>query len=198
MAKAGLLDGLQATTFAPLIDGLQAAAPKARVVSNKRFADNGKIITTAGLSSGIDGALHVVEKLVGKGWAQTIATNLEYNWDPETKYVRAMLADQYLRNTNAFMRRYDQEIISYQGDVNSWENKWRVHTEASAAELLAQIDNNLATIDKWKRQDSGKNGASKSSWKFTGKDGKNWNASVETISGEKNQLAVTVKIARSE
>jgi hypothetical protein len=43
-------------------------------------------------------------------------------------------------------------------------------------------------------------GASKSSWKFSGKDGKSWNgtASVKAIAGEKNQLAVTVKIARGE
>ncbi len=199
LAKAGLLDGLEATTFASLIDGLQAAAPKAKIVSNKRFVDNGKIITSAGLSSGMDGALHVVAKLAGKGWAQTVATNLEYNWDPETKYVRALLADQYLRNTYAFMRRYEREIISHQGDADSWENEWRVQTEASAAEVLAEIDNSLATVDEWKRQDSGKAGASKSSWKFSGKDGASWNGavSVENISGEKNPLGVTVKIARS-
>ncbi len=197
LAKAGLLDGLEATTFASLIEGLQAAAPKAKIVSNKRFVDNGKIITSAGLSSGMDGALHVVAKLVGKGWAQTVATNLEYNWDPETKYVRAMLADQYLRNTYSFIRRYEREIISHQGDANFWENIWRVQTEASAAEVLAEIDNSLATVAEWKKQDSG---ASKSSWKFTGKGGKEWNGttSVEKISGEAGQFAVTVKIARSE
>ncbi len=200
LAKAGLLDGLEATTFASLIDGLQAAAPKAKVVSNKRFVDNGKIITSAGLSSGMDGALHVIAKLIGKGWAQTVATNLEYNWDPETKYVRAMLADQYLRNTYTLMRRYEREVISHQGDATFGENEWRVQTEASAAEILAAIDNSLATVDEWKRQDAGKAGANKSSWKFSGKDGKSWNgtASVRTIAGEKNQLAVTVKIARSE
>ncbi len=42
LAKAGLLDGLEATTFASLIAGLQTAAPKTKVVSNKRFVDNGK------------------------------------------------------------------------------------------------------------------------------------------------------------
>lgn len=200
LAKAGLLDGLEATTFAPLIDGLQAAAPKAKIVSNKRFVDNGKIITSAGLSSGMDGALHVIEKHFGRGWAQTVATNLEYNWDPETKYVRAMLADRYVQNTYAFMRRFEREIISNKGDANSWETKWRVQAEAPATEVFGDINTSLATVDEWKRQDSGKTGAITSSWKFTGNDGKNWNgtASVEKISGEKNQLAVTVKIARSE
>ncbi len=200
LAKAGLLDGLEATTFASLINGLQAAAPKAKVVSNKRFVDNGKIITSAGLSSGMDGALRVIEKLIGKGYAQTIATNLEYNWDPEAKYVRAMLADQNLGDIYAFMRRYDREIVSNQGDANSWENKWRVQTEDTAADVLTAIDNRLARVDGWKKQDAGKSGASKSSWKFTGRDGKSWNGAVnvKNISGEKNLLGVTVRIARSE
>jgi transcriptional regulator GlxA family with amidase domain len=61
LAKAGLLDGLEATTFAHLIPQLKEAAPKARIVSDRRFVDNGKIVTAAGLSSGIDGALHVIE-----------------------------------------------------------------------------------------------------------------------------------------
>jgi transcriptional regulator GlxA family with amidase domain len=57
LAKTGLLDGLEATTTANLVPGLKIAAPKTKVVDDKRFVDNGKIITTAGLSSGIDGAL---------------------------------------------------------------------------------------------------------------------------------------------
>lgn len=198
LAKAGLLDGLEATTFASLIEGLRAAAPKARIVSNKRFVDNGKIITSAGLSSGMDGALHVIEKLVGRGHAQTVATNLEYNWDPETKYVRAMLADQYLRNTYSFMRRYEREIINHQGSADFWENEWLIHGEASATEVLAAINENLAVVDEWKRQDSVNAGAQKSSWKFTSKEGHEWSglASAEAVSGRKNVLAVKVRITR--
>lgn len=197
LAKAGLLDGLEATTFASLIEGLRAAAPKANIVSNKRFVDNGKIITSAGLSSGMDGALHVIEKLIGKGYAQAVATNLEYNWDPETKYVRAMLADRHLQSVYAAMGRYDRESLSHQGDANSWENKWRVFTEASPTEVLTEIDGNLASNENWKKQSSS---AGKSSWQFTGNDGKSWNAavSVESIAGEKNQLAIAVKIARNK
>ena len=96
LAKAGLLDGLEATTTAGLIEELRAAAPKTKVVSDKRFVDNGKIITTGGLSSGIDGALHLVEKLDGKGWAQVIAYGIEYNWQPEAGYARGPLADMKL------------------------------------------------------------------------------------------------------
>jgi putative intracellular protease/amidase len=200
LAKAGLLDGLEATTFAALIPGLQTAAPKAKVVSNKRFADNGKIITSAGLSSGIDASLHVVEKLLGRGWAQIVATNLEYNWDPESKYVRAMLADYYLENAYAFLGSFEREVLRHEGSTAHWETRWKIQTETAAAKVLEELNNNLAA-GKWIRQDAAKsNGANKSIWKFTGDDGKTWNgtASVESAAGEKNALAVTIKVSRSD
>src|ERR1700686_2501576 len=63
LSKAGLLDGLKATTIQHSIDNLQKVSPKTRVVHDQRYVDNGKIITTAGLSSGIDGAFHLVAKI---------------------------------------------------------------------------------------------------------------------------------------
>ena len=75
-ARAGLLDGLTATTFHNAIGGLVAAAPKAKVVFDRRYVDNGKVITTAGLSSGIDGALHLVERREGRGEAENLALHL--------------------------------------------------------------------------------------------------------------------------
>lgn len=43
-------------------------------------------------SAGIDGALHLVSKMLGKGAAQSVALSLEYNWDPDGKYAPAALA----------------------------------------------------------------------------------------------------------
>ncbi|HKV40769.1 MAG TPA: DJ-1/PfpI family protein, partial [Blastocatellia bacterium] len=94
LAKAGLLDGLRATTTAHLIDGLAAAAPNIKVVHDQRFVDNGKIITAGGLSAGIDGAIHVVSRVMGSGNAQALALGMEYNWDPATGFVRPALADR--------------------------------------------------------------------------------------------------------
>jgi len=200
LAKAGLLDGLEATTFASLIDGLQAAAPKAKIVSDKRFVDNGKIVTAAGLSSGIDGALHVVEKVLGRGWTEVIATNLEYDWNPKGEYVRAALADKYLRNTYSFMRSFEREVVSSTGGVEQWENKWKITTDASAAEVLTRLNENLATVDQWSRPDAVRaNGTAKSLWQFTGNDGKTWRgvANVEAVPNEKNKLLVSVQVARA-
>ena len=84
LAKAGMLDGLTATTFHSAIDKLQSTAPKARVLANTRFVDNGKVITTAGISAGIDGALHLVSKIRGQEYALTVAKEIEYDkWVPE-------------------------------------------------------------------------------------------------------------------
>lgn len=79
LGKAGLLDQLTVTTFHKSIANLQKAIPKARVVENVRYVDNGRIITTAGISAGIDGALHLVAKLKGKEAAIAIAKQMEYD-----------------------------------------------------------------------------------------------------------------------
>src|SRR5947209_835138 len=95
LARAGLLDGLSATTVSHRLDQLAEVAPKTKVVHDQRFVDNGKVITTAGLSSGIDGAFHLIAKIKGLGTAQITALGMEYRWDPDSKYARAALADRY-------------------------------------------------------------------------------------------------------
>jgi transcriptional regulator GlxA family with amidase domain len=81
LARAGLLDGLTATTFHLTLDELRRMAPKTRVVGDRRFVDNGKIVTSAGLSAGLDAALHVVAKLLGRARAEQVARHMEYRWD---------------------------------------------------------------------------------------------------------------------
>ena len=83
LAKAGLLEGLTATTHHSAIDPLKEVAPNAKIQTNKRFVDNGKIILSAGISAGIDMSLYVVAKLLGKEQALKTAQYTEYNWKPE-------------------------------------------------------------------------------------------------------------------
>lgn len=83
LAEAGILDGKTATTFHNSLDNLQETYPKVNVKKNVRFVDNGEVITTAGISAGIDGALHLVAKLRGINEAKRIAFTMEYdNWKP--------------------------------------------------------------------------------------------------------------------
>jgi transcriptional regulator GlxA family with amidase domain len=88
LGKAGLLDNLTVTTFRSSIEGLKKAVPKAKVLYNVRYVDNGRVITTAGISAGIDGALHIVAKLKGNAAAADVAKVMEYdNWVPEKGLV---------------------------------------------------------------------------------------------------------------
>lgn len=83
LAKAGLLTNQHATTFHSSIDRFEKKYPSTAVHRGARFVDNGKIITTAGVSAGIDGALHLVAKLNGFNAARAAAHYIEYDkWDP--------------------------------------------------------------------------------------------------------------------
>jgi len=85
LAKAGLLDHLTATTYHSVIPELQRRAPKAKVLANVRYVDNGRIITTAGISAGTDGAIHLISKLLGRDAAVEVTEIMEYDrWKPES------------------------------------------------------------------------------------------------------------------
>ncbi|HJU73256.1 MAG TPA: DJ-1/PfpI family protein [Gemmatimonadaceae bacterium] len=78
LGKAGLLDGLEATTHYGAYDELRAAAPRSRVRTDLRYVDTGRVITSAGVSAGIDMSLHVVARLLGMEVAQETARYMEY------------------------------------------------------------------------------------------------------------------------
>ena len=79
LAKAGLLDGLSATTHWKAIDQLREAAPRTTIVDDQRWVDNGRVIASAGVSAGIDMSLHVIEKLLGKAVADDTARDMQYD-----------------------------------------------------------------------------------------------------------------------
>ena len=91
LAKAGLLDKLEVTTFYGAIDALQASYPNVQVKNGRRYVDNGHVLTTAGISAGIDGSLHMVARLLGRRVADQVSRYMEYHWTPEsylsTNYV---------------------------------------------------------------------------------------------------------------
>ena len=78
LARAGLLDGLRATTHHQCLDELRAISSAVEVVESERFVDNGKIVTAAGISAGIDASLHVIERLTGRNVADATAAYMEY------------------------------------------------------------------------------------------------------------------------
>ncbi|MEO8028514.1 MAG: DJ-1/PfpI family protein [Bryobacteraceae bacterium] len=80
LAKAGLLEGKGATTHWGALDLLRELGPATRVVENTRFVDSGTVITSAGISAGIDMSLHVVARLLGLEQARETARYMEYRW----------------------------------------------------------------------------------------------------------------------
>ena len=208
LAKAGLLDGLQATTTSGLIPMLREVAPKTKVVDDRRFVDNGKIITTAGLSSGIDGSLNVIERFLGRGTAHMAALGMEYNWDPESKFVRAALADKHLRfNYDVKVLPGGWKSLSREGGLDAWENKWLVATDSSAAQILESVNTTIANNKtygppqaKWSRAGGQPTqNSSQSWWQFTDDKGAVWNGAVhvEPVAGERNRFKLSVKVTRN-
>jgi transcriptional regulator GlxA family with amidase domain len=82
LAKAGLLDGREATTHHGAIDLLREVAPKTTVHADRRFVDNGRVVCSAGIAAGIDMSLHVVGRLLGREVADKTARQMEYPWQP--------------------------------------------------------------------------------------------------------------------
>jgi transcriptional regulator GlxA family with amidase domain len=80
LAKAELLDGLEATTHHGAIDLLRETAPRTTVDPRRRVVDNGHIILSAGVAAGIDMSLYVVAKLLGQEKAEETARYIEYPW----------------------------------------------------------------------------------------------------------------------
>jgi len=80
LAKAGLLDGLSATTHHGAMDLLKEVAPRTAVLESERIVDNGKVMLSAGISAGIDMSLYVVGRLLGQEQAEETAAYMEYDW----------------------------------------------------------------------------------------------------------------------
>lgn len=81
LAEAGLLRGLKVTAHEGDVAQLGRQYPDLEVV-HARFVDNGKIITAGGVSSGIDGALHIIDRVHGSDAARRVADYLQHRMQP--------------------------------------------------------------------------------------------------------------------
>ena len=78
LGAAGLLDGLRAATHHDVIPELREIAPAAHIDEDARFIDEGRVLTSAGISAGIDLSLHIVERLFGAEIRLRTAEYMEY------------------------------------------------------------------------------------------------------------------------
>lgn len=82
LAAAGLLDGLPATTHWASLDRLATLGDGIEVRPDDRYVDNGRILTAAGVSAGIDLALHLVARLASPARAAEVRRYIQYDPSP--------------------------------------------------------------------------------------------------------------------
>ncbi len=200
LATAGLLDGLTATTTYHNIPKLASQYPKIKVVSDQRYVDNGKIITTAGLSAGIDGALHVIAKLFGTGFAEEVALGEEVDWKPTGGFARAALADHQIPDIQLdSLGKWN--IIRTEGDTNHWDIVVHGQSDLAASGLMNHLEQDLVK-GKWSK--SGLTDASPTSrisnWRFTGSDRKSWKGTLklESVEGADHEYTAALSISHAD
>lgn len=82
LAAAGLLDGKPATTHWGSLELLPTLGSEIEVRPDDRFVDNGRILTAAGVSAGIDMALHLVARLHSRERAREVRRYIQYDPEP--------------------------------------------------------------------------------------------------------------------
>ncbi len=80
LARAGLLAGCQVTTHWEDVADLRSQFPDLEVRAGVRWIDEGRIVTSAGISAGIDMSLHLVARLAGRELACLTARQMDFAW----------------------------------------------------------------------------------------------------------------------
>jgi transcriptional regulator GlxA family with amidase domain len=80
LAKAGVLDGLSATTNKRAFGWVASQGPGVRWIAKARWVEDGKFFTSSGVSAGIDMALGLIARLYGRDASVAIARRTEYEW----------------------------------------------------------------------------------------------------------------------
>lgn len=197
VAESGLLNGLSATTFHNALDGFAETYPAINVAPHKRFVDNGQIITSAGLSSGIDASLHLVSKVLGLQKAKSIALHIEYDWDPDGNFVRAMMADRHLPNND-----YDWpegilfDRLSSVGDMTQWQMVYSARTDAPATRLRQSYADAMAKHTDWQKLDA--RSETRMRWQGIGENAGWQNTFSVTSADEQGLYYLTLSVQRSQ
>jgi putative intracellular protease/amidase len=142
LANTGLLNGLKATTTAGNINRFRQTYPAIQVAPEQRVVNNGRILTTAGLSAGIDGALQMVDLMKGAGSGRSVALAIEYDWRPHAAIVRGTMADRLIPSVSGLLHAEqvnDPFDSANAGNRNRWDRAvWYVtpQTPAQFFEIL--------------------------------------------------------------
>ncbi|MBK1684493.1 DJ-1/PfpI family protein [Rhodoferax fermentans] len=83
LAASGVLNQGRVTTHWEDVADLRQAFPKLEVCEGPRWIDNGALVTSAGISAGIDMCLHLVARLAGPELARLTARQMDYPWSDD-------------------------------------------------------------------------------------------------------------------
>lgn len=189
LAAGGLLDSLTATTNFPAIETLKRISPKTIVVDKVRFVDNGRIITSAGLSSGIDAAFHLVSLYIGKAQTTRLANDLEYDWRDADPFVRSKLADKHLQDFLNALTPFDYEMTEYTGDRGAWSVSLKVKTDLAKEDFLQILTTQFEQVSGWEKKRKSRK------WQFLD-SGENWRGTLGYEQSSNAEYLLTFKIVK--
>lgn len=172
LAAGGLLDRLKATTNYPALEALRQISPTTTVVDKVRFVDNGRILTSAGLTSGMDAAFYLVSLYLGKAQTTKLANSLEYEWRDTDPFVRSKLADRNVQDFLNVLIPFNYEMTEYTGNRGRWRVSVSVKTDLSMQAFVQILSFQFEQVSGWKK-------AQKSNRWFFNDAGKRWLARLQ-------------------
>jgi transcriptional regulator GlxA family with amidase domain len=141
LGEAGLLDNIECTTHWRRIDQLQARFPKSKVLADVLYVKSNYVYTSAGVSSGIDLALSILEDLKGPLFTHKIARSLVIYHRRSHSHKQQSVYLDYRNHINPQVHRVQDYLIEHLSEDNDIE---------SLAELVAMSPRNLSRVFKEK------------------------------------------------
>jgi putative intracellular protease/amidase len=163
LAASGLIDGKTVTTHWRQIDAFERTYPAVTWQRGERYIDAGTLLTTGGITAGVDATLHLLARRNGQSVADRVAQAMHYPGsefvsNPHMPQYTADLADSIVLATNAFnWPRRQSAVWLYDGvgevDLAAVVEAYQVsatnqiHTVASVPMLISQ--HGLQIVPRW-------------------------------------------------
>ena len=126
LAHAGLLDGRECTTHWKVTESLEQRYPSARVIRNRLFVKDGRVITSAGVASGIDMALSLVEDDHGPQVAASVAREIVVYLRREGSSEQSSIYLKYRTHMNPGVHRVQDWLTGHPDRTPSLDDLARV------------------------------------------------------------------------
>jgi transcriptional regulator GlxA family with amidase domain len=111
LGQAGLLDGRSCTTHWKRIHELRVRFPRARVIDDRLYVEDGLIVTSAGIASGIDMTINLIEKDVGSAMASMVAREMVVYMRRDASESQTSVYLEFQDHLNAGIHQVQQYLI---------------------------------------------------------------------------------------